>query len=372
MEIALLNENLIDLSRLTTEEISLLKKSTNFTCVKCKKCVVLKMGKKKKPHFSHTNNNVVAGVGESKMHIDTKLTFLNRLYQLGIDAQVEKNFPIINRIADIYFEFKGSGYVFEIQKSPMSDSELESRIRDYRSLNIEIFWIFLGELIDKSPLYDLPIVMRGRNHNRLYHFCNKSKKLTIFENHIFVTSRRILNNAVSIDIKEITMDEFIQPLKPISNLYYKDWSAIKKNFLQRQWRHYQKNERQLVLEFLKYGVNLSLLPPVIGWPVVGYISDKPLIIWQSYIFIALLNSHSLNQPISIFKILDFCRIKFKWHPVCSHPIFYYFEWLVMFGVLIKNEEMIFTLINPPSFNNNYNINLEKLFSYQQIVENFFC
>ena len=86
----------------------------------------------------------------------------------------------VNRIADIYFEWNEQKYVFEIQKSLMTPELFEQRNKDYRQSGIQVIWIFIRDIQERSHTYLLNQVMRLQKGNRLIHFNVLTETLTFF------------------------------------------------------------------------------------------------------------------------------------------------------------------------------------------------
>jgi competence protein CoiA len=91
----------------------------------------------KKRHFYHLKGHRCSfGGGKTLEHLEIQKYICSEVPQI----QMEVAFPIILRIADLYWP--SLKLVFEIQCSPISKKELASRNRDYSRIGITVIWIF--------------------------------------------------------------------------------------------------------------------------------------------------------------------------------------------------------------------------------------
>lgn len=336
MRQAMLENVLVDLDTLTNLEIMSLNRRQNFSCVKCKKPVIFKNGSQKMAHFAHEKNGVTTGQPESAEHILVKHSLARWLELQDYPSMLEQRFPEIDRIADVYFEFKNQPYVVEIQKSPISDIEYQQRIVDYQKINVTVLWIFLGDVVKKENVYQLPPVMRGRSSDRLFHFCIRTAKLTIFEMPVFVTNSKIYARIVSKSLGSLQVNNIIEPVN--GSIFFDDsWLDVKLKFRERDWYYAGKSERKLIEQCLLRGFNLALLPTEIGWPVTGNAIKKMLFIWQSYVLVTLLKHFNVGNKFTTARLMKLVDLEFK-VPITTctrHQVENYLEWLVMFGILAK-------------------------------------
>jgi len=287
MKRALLGDVLIDLRRLTKLEIMNINRKQNFVCEKCHKPVVFKHGTRKKAHFAHMKAGKGVTNPESPAHRLVKETMAGWLRKQGVSTTVEHSFPAIDRIADVYFEYQGCGYVFEIQKSAMSETEFKKRISDYQQLGIEIIWIFLGEVKKQENTYSLPSVMQGRPVDRLMHFCTKYANLTIFESPIYISTKEIYSRTTCRKLRNFQLQDLLEK-KHLSTYIDGQWLDIKWNFRRRDWFFVSKSEKKLVEQCLLRGFNLAQAPSEVGWPVPGNGINKHLFVWQTYVLIGMM------------------------------------------------------------------------------------
>lgn len=122
-------------------------KKKNYFCRECNSALRIRSGERTKPHFFHLAQNThCSQSGKSLLHIHLQLY----LQTLIPNAQLEKPFPEIKRIADVVVEDKK--LIFEIQCSFITKEELEARNRDYASLGYTVIWILHEQTFNKNHL----------------------------------------------------------------------------------------------------------------------------------------------------------------------------------------------------------------------------
>jgi len=347
MRKAKLGDEIIDLDRLTTSEIMQLNRRRDFFCITCEEPVVFKNGTRKRAHFSHVSKGVSVSNPESAAHILVKHSMAKWLRNQRIDAIVERRFPTIDRIADVYFEYKNSKYVLEIQKSSMGDAEFKQRILDYGLVDVSVLWIFLGDVDKKENTFRLPSVMIGRGLRRLFHFCVKTAKLWIFEAPVFVSTRNVYAKPVCRRLSGLRVDDLVCGSR---NLMYfdKTWLEIKKHFRIHGWFYATKKEKKLLEQCLIRGFNLSLLPTEVGWPVDGDAIGKHLFVWQSYVLLTLMKHYDLRDVFSLDHLIRLLGIEYQTmvRDRARAQVLAYLKWLVMFGI-IKERGRYFEYVKLP-------------------------
>jgi len=347
MHKAMLGDEVIDLEKLTKPEIMRLNRRRDFFCIKCKKPVVFKNGTRKRAHFAHEKDGLSVGNPESAAHILVKHSMAKWLKSQGIEVTIERRFPTIDRIADVYFEYKNSKYVLEIQKSSMSDSEFKQRILDYRSIDATVLWIFLGDVGRKKNTFRLPSVMLGRGSQRLFHFCVKTAELRIFEAPVFVTTREVYARSMCQRLSGFRVADLLEGCGDLIH-FDESWFRVKKYFRERGWFYATKSEKKLLEQCLIRGFNLSLLPTEVGWPVAGDAMSKHLFVWQSYVLLTLMKHFSLGDAFTLDHLMRLLRTEYQ-VVTCDRvrtQVMAYLKWLVMFGI-IKEQRGHFAYAKRP-------------------------
>lgn len=114
------------------------KRQVDYECPECRGIIRLREGEIRESHFYHINPPASCRQnGKSLTHLNVQ----NQIASQIPDGEcvLEKIFPEINRIADLYWEKER--IVFEVQCSPMSKAEMLQRTKSYRSIGCEIVWI---------------------------------------------------------------------------------------------------------------------------------------------------------------------------------------------------------------------------------------
>lgn len=109
-----------------------------YWCLDCFGPVKRRRGKRHFYHFYHIQSAPNCRLySKTEDHLLAQLQ-LQKLFPTGI-LQIERPFIQIHRIADVLWEKEK--IVFEIQCSSISLVEAEMRIRDYRSIGLDIIWL---------------------------------------------------------------------------------------------------------------------------------------------------------------------------------------------------------------------------------------
>jgi len=334
MERAWLGDDLIDLSRLTRDEIAHLNRRARYTCFTCKKDVVFKNGARKKAHFAHVGEEKRNWQPESAAHRLVKEALARWLREHHVPVEVERRFIDIDRIADVYFEFQGRRYVFEVQKSPMSDLEFKQRIDDYEQIGITVVWVFLGAVTQKKNCYRLPAVMQGRVLDKYLHFCTQRARMTLFEQPIFLSTRVVYCQAVNKRLADLSLGEVLRSTKGKVWLDA-SWLGVKEQFRRKGWVRGSKSEMKLVEQCLLRGFNLAMVPPIVGWPVPGGAMGKPLFVWQMYVVMILLKHFKVGDTVKIQEMVRLLVVEYEFFKgvEVAIQVKIYLRWLVKFGVL---------------------------------------
>lgn len=113
-------------------------KQKNYLCLECQSIVRLRSGPHRQSHFYHlTSDQACRQSAKSMAHIQTQLFLISLLPKE--EAELEKQFPNINRIADVVWI--PQKLVFEVQCSPITSAEVLARNNDYTSQGYQVIWI---------------------------------------------------------------------------------------------------------------------------------------------------------------------------------------------------------------------------------------
>ncbi len=133
----------------------------DYVCPECNSIVRLRGGLHRQNHFYHFEiTRACRQSSKSLEHLNAQLFFLSTL-PAG-ECILEKRFPKINRIADVFWEQKK--IVFEIQCSAISRTEVLERSQDYKSLGFEVIWILHDKRYNQKRITSAEVFLNSRLH----------------------------------------------------------------------------------------------------------------------------------------------------------------------------------------------------------------
>lgn len=123
-------------------------KGKDYLCPECRSTVRKREGDLRQAHFYHPSLPKQCRQHQKSLeHIHLQL----KLFELlGSDGQMECPFPSIKRIADVAWHAKK--IVFEVQCSPISREEAQSRTLDYQKEGYTVLWILHDRQFNKKTL----------------------------------------------------------------------------------------------------------------------------------------------------------------------------------------------------------------------------
>ncbi|MBI2061992.1 MAG: hypothetical protein HYT87_19810 [Nitrospirae bacterium] len=118
----------------------------HYQCPVCSELVILRKGTVRVPHFAHKAHSTCVNHGKTPRHYQMQETVHEHLAKDpdNRSVQMERFFPKIMRVADVYFERSGYPYVVECQVSPIDPREIRARETDYAKAGAKIIWILDG------------------------------------------------------------------------------------------------------------------------------------------------------------------------------------------------------------------------------------
>lgn len=133
-------------------------KQQNYFCLECEGIVRVRAGAHRQAHFYHLNLAPTCRQnGKSMAHLQVQC-HLEALISKE-SCQLERPFPEIGRIADLYWPEKQ--LVFEVQCSPISAEEVACRNKDYESLGLTVVWILHDNRYNRRRLSAAEDYLRG-------------------------------------------------------------------------------------------------------------------------------------------------------------------------------------------------------------------
>jgi len=121
----------------------------DYQCLECEAIVRVRAGAHRRVHFYHLKNATGCSLHQKSMeHIQVQ-SFLFEILPPR-DCTLEQPFPEVKRIADVaWFSQK---LVFEIQCSPISALEVQSRNEDYQKCGYQVVWILHEQTFNQRRL----------------------------------------------------------------------------------------------------------------------------------------------------------------------------------------------------------------------------
>ncbi|MDU9417280.1 competence protein CoiA family protein [Staphylococcus lloydii] len=123
-------------------------KDCNYYCPLCCQKLMLKRGKYKCAHFAHHEINCTYKE-ESYIHYQAKYRLGQSSKDLGMTVQIEPYLKECHQIPDILINNK---IILEIQCSPITVQQLQTRTSAYNNLGYIVIWIIKDTFKDKSVL----------------------------------------------------------------------------------------------------------------------------------------------------------------------------------------------------------------------------
>lgn len=125
------------------------EKGKDYLCPECNATLRVRGGRTRQIHFFHLKNSSICRQHQKGIvHLNLQLHLEELLANEG--AKLEYHFPAIGRIADV--ACLKTKRIFEIQYSPISLNEAQSRSKDYESLGFQIIWILHDRRFNKRTL----------------------------------------------------------------------------------------------------------------------------------------------------------------------------------------------------------------------------
>ncbi len=141
------------------------KKQQSYFCLECQSEVRVRGGYQRQLHYFHIEPNRACQQHQKGLiHLQIQNYFYKHL-PIG-DCKLEFRFPTIGRIADVVWMSKK--IVFEIQYSPISAEEIQSRNTDYAKMGWDVVWILHEHRYNQYRLTAAENALKNHTH----YFCS--------------------------------------------------------------------------------------------------------------------------------------------------------------------------------------------------------
>ncbi|MDM5226575.1 competence protein CoiA family protein [Cytobacillus sp. NJ13] len=289
-----------------------------FFCPECKAEVIMKIGNKRIPHFSHKKGSECpeSYERESEYHISGKLLLFQWLKKKGLNPILEPYYPDISQRPDIGVHYEGVNYALEYQCSIISEELFKKRSQAYFQSGIVPIWILAGKnikRIGKSKIslsaFQYFFLRQTASGNWVIpSFCPHTKS---FINIRQIQPLTVRNAYANYDVKTISHADADFLFDPYfkNDLNISEWkNEIRKikNFLAQNSGAYKNNFLQ---DLYSRSIAPAFLPPEIGLPVRhSPFIETPPIQWQTYLYMDVIGK---ERPFSHARMVAAFRNRVK-------------------------------------------------------------
>ncbi len=361
------------------------RKSEEFYCPECKEKVVMKLGMQRIEHFSHQKGSscTESYERESNYHINGKLQLYQWLETQKLSPVLEPYYPSIRQRPDVGFTDHLKSYALEFQCSAIPLELMEKRTKQYRKIQATVLWILGGKHIKqkgerKVALTNFDYYFLSKNSTGSWYlpaYCPASKIFIILHNLIPISTKNAFAHLSIIPLHQFTLERLFAKTSQLpfnSTEWKREIQYQKLNIQMRGFRQHHLLLKELYLS----GLNITLLPPFIGFPVPNavLVESAPLI-WQTYFFIDQLLKRKAGDIITIndifqgyVKRLERGSLKERSLPLapnCSHlvPFIEYLE--------VLEKVQVIERVNTNTFRIKQVTEIPQHMGRQQILEDEF-
>lgn len=304
------NENgeLIKIANYSRSELNKLK-AKKYYCIDCNKRLILKVGTRNRPHFTHVSeSNEKKDYGESDHH---KLA-INKIYKSfkgkSIDTEIEFFIKSINQRPDLVVFLKNEAFAFEFQASKISLNLYIKRTLNLKKVGFKPIWFLsshLLKLFTNNKLKITPFIRHFINKTsyntppQLIFLNPEAEKVIILEHILLLTEKLAYVQKRTIPLAHFTLAD----LKKHTSLNLKQllliWQKEKMKFRTQVRNTSSGTEYQWRLWLYKQGLHFESLPSIVYLPTRDnyYFKSSPWI-WQSRLFLQIIHPLKINQTFS--------------------------------------------------------------------------
>lgn len=330
------------------------KKHEEFICPECLDKVILKLGTRRMEHFAHQKNSQCSESyeSESDYHLNGKLQLYEWLENKQLKPLLEPYYSSIRQRPDIAFMYQDQQYALEFQCSPIPHELMNKRTKRYHQMHAPVIWILGGKNINrkgerKVSLTNFDYLFASKSPSGSWYlpaYCPSSKIFILLNNLSPVSTRKAFADFSIIPLSKFQLQNLFNcPEK--SPFTCQEW---KKEIQQQKWNLQFRGglQNDLLKDLYESGLNLSLLPPLIGIPVCDApMIESPPLVWQAYLFLDHLYNREVGTIITVNDIFqkyvihhEKGRIKERVLPLTANysrllPLIQYFQKLVHLGLL---------------------------------------
>src|SRR5699024_6707412 len=328
------NGIIIILSKYSRNELKKLKrKNIKYYCLICKKRMILKVGERKRPHFSHLKLKQKVNNGKETEHhkLGTDLLYRSIVNQ-GYYTKKEHYIPSINQRPDFVVAINNESYVFEFQLSKISLSLFKKRTFNLKDAGFKPIWLLSSKLlvmknnnrVKLTPFLSQFIHQFSKIHPpQLFFYHPEQKKVIILEHILFYSEKYAYVQKRIIKVSELSIDllKNARELNVKSLLYF--WQREKFKFRTKPRNYARGTEYQWRLWLYKKNIHLENLPIHIILPNLNnYVFTVHPLNLQSRIYFTIM------QPLKVDDVFYYEYhinvIKKNLSPISHYPLIKYY------------------------------------------------
>ncbi|MFC7394121.1 competence protein CoiA [Scopulibacillus cellulosilyticus] len=286
----------------TLDDLKKLRDTCHFYCPACDKPVFLKLGDKKRWHFSHRHLEPCPydHEPESMNHLLGKKHLYYWLIKHQLEPHLEKYLPQLKQRPDLFLPLNPLPVAIEYQCASIPISLLNERTLGYFHDHIKPIWI-LGEnrLRKKGHIFHLSAMdfqaiqyhSKFRNPHPfsspyfLLFYNPKDQSFIQLSNIHILSAAKILANCQKVPLQSAPLNILTQPIPQNDfNEFKKTWLKEKKKKRLNHHRFQSQAEHYIKAICYRKRITFSFFPSYVGLPHYHYLYvETPPILWQSWL-----------------------------------------------------------------------------------------
>lgn len=284
-----------------------------FLCPGCKEQLILKVGTKKRPHFSHQqySNCHAYSEPESDYHLEGKKQLLHWLKGQKQSAELEKYLPAIAQIPDLFTAFQDKNYAIEFQCSTIPEKLFLKRTAGYQKQNIIPIWILGEKRIRQLSPYTIQLqemdwlTVNSLQDNLLLYTLDPFKKIIhLYTNLVPLSLNRAYATKKSFPLSTLNFKDLLHPkLPPINNSLFNIWLKRKQNWRFNIFRNSSAPVHFMKTYYYHEHLHFPLFPAEVGIPTnhLAYL-QTPSYVWQAWI-LEFIKKRGIGQIFSFKEVV---------------------------------------------------------------------
>jgi competence protein CoiA len=276
------------------EKLKNLRDKKKFYCTGCKQQVILKLGTKKRPHFSHLKNSNCHAYSEpeSNYHLEGKIQLYHWLMAQRLHVELEKYLPSISQIPDLLTRVQWKEIAIEYQCSSIPEELLQKRTKGYIKQDISPIWL-LGEKrlkhfssnITQLHNMDWLIIRNLKKQFFIYTLDPFQKSLQVYSNIFPLSANQAFVTSTSFTITSISFKDLLLPrAQLLSNTLFPIWFKRKQNWRFHIFRNSSTPVHYLKTFYYNQHQHFTLFPAEVGIPThYQPFIQTPSYAWQSWV-----------------------------------------------------------------------------------------